>query len=362
MQKIIKKTFIPAVIVIAVIIIVISARSCGENKKYKYEFSKISYGEVKKTISVTGTLQIMNAQIILSKINGVVQKVLVDYNQNVSKGELLSTIYSNEIDQSLTRLYNQLESSKIKLKSAESELDGKKSMFKDNLISKQGMEIAELNYKSVQYAYKQTQIEYDQALDLKKNTNIYSPINGIIITRDVEPNNPVIINRQLFQVAPSLKKMQLLISIDEADIGLIKNGQSVSFNVSAYPDNVFYGTISQVRINPIPKGGIVTYQSIVICDNEKNLLRPGMTATATIIVDTRKNVLRVSNQSFLVSPIEMETEPGKKYLWKKSSSITSAIPVQRVEVIPGLQGDMYTEIKTGLTKDIEILSKVVQIK
>ncbi|MCU0821144.1 MAG: efflux RND transporter periplasmic adaptor subunit, partial [Spirochaetes bacterium] len=132
-------------------------------------------------------------------------------------------------------------------------------------------------------------------------------------------------------------------------------GQSVKFTVSAFPEKTFTGAISQVRINPIvkPQGQIVSYESLVTCDNSELLLKPGMTATATVVVYHREKVLRVPNEAFIVSPVETEKADDlrKKYIWKKKALSMEKLPVERIEVKTGVMGDFFTEILSNNIKE-----------
>jgi len=144
--------------------------------------------------------------------------------------------------------------------------------------------------------------------------------------------------------------MQLIINVDESDIGCIKQYQRVIFSVSAFPEQTFTGNISQVRLNPITKGEIVYYQSLVTCNNSKLFLKPGMTATVTVEISKRKNVLRVRNEAFIVSPVEVEDEPGRRYVWRKRNLAIDEFAVERIEVKIGLEGDYYTELCSNKIK------------
>jgi len=155
--------------------------------------------------------------------------------------------------------------------------------------------------------------------------------------------------------------MTLIISIDESDIGSIKNGQPVYFSVSAFPDKKFYGSISQVRINPVKTGGLVTYQALVVCSNDEAMLKPGMTVTATVIIDERKSVLAVSNQAFMVNPDGSAASGAEKFLWKRDGVLGSQ-SYKRIKVKTGLMGDMFTEITQGVSETDEIMTKIREEK
>ncbi|MBN1534940.1 MAG: efflux RND transporter periplasmic adaptor subunit [Spirochaetes bacterium] len=355
-----KKITIASIIIAAVIIMIVIIRSCGTSGNQQFEFAKATIGRVKRTISVTGVIEVKESQRVLSKMSGIVNRVYVDFNDAVRRGQILATIDSIEIDQKLMKLASQLESVNLELDIAREELAGKKSLFKENLISKTAMQKAELDYKSVMMKHKQVQLDYNLALKQKDNTRIASPLSGIVISREIDENIPTDITKTLFVVAPSLRDMRLLISVDESDIGIIRKDQVVNFTVSAYPDEKFEGKIGQIRINPIPKGGLVSYQSIVVCDNNRMLLKPGMTATATIVVNDKDKTLCVPNQAFYVSPIDMEYESGKKFLWVKTNRLVNGLPMTRIEVETGIRGDLFTEVTKNLKAGDEVLVKVTK--
>ena len=212
------------------------------------------------------------------------------------------------------------------------------------MITQKEMDAAERGYKRVQMNYSQAKTNYSVAVENQRNRWVYAPVSGIIVKRLIERNNPVAPATELFYIADNLKKMQLIINVDESDVGFVKNGQQVEFTVSAFPDKTFRGKIDQLRMTPVTKNGIVTYESLVVCDNSELLLRPGMTATAMLVVDSRKNVLRVQTQALSVAPIDIEAEEGKRYLWKKVRATAKDIPVKRYEVRIGLVGDNYAEV------------------
>ncbi|MFH0974828.1 MAG: efflux RND transporter periplasmic adaptor subunit [Spirochaetota bacterium] len=356
MHKVKKK--IPNKKIIIIIIVIMTAatylllRSCGGDTGLTYRYEKLNTGDVKKTISTTGTLEIQDSHSVLSRINGLVTNVYADYNQHVKKGQLLATIDATEIEQEILKIDSRRESIAFELLSAKRDLNAKKDMLKDGLISSKGLEQAELQYKKIETQLKQIQNEYEIAKRNKNNTRILAPSSGVIISKDIQQDVPITQNKVLFVIAEDLTRMRLIIQVDESDIGFIKKDQNVVFTVSAFPEKTFEGRIDQVRLNPIKKEQLVSYQAIVTCYNKELILKPGMTATATVEVASKKNVLRVPSEAFIVSPVDMAIEPGKKYLWKKQSLAVKSLPVTRVEVKTGLTGDYFTEVisdklKTG---------------
>ena len=360
MQKPGMKTIVSAFVLIVIIIIL--AKSCGKSSNRELVYEKTIIGNVRKTISVTGELDLLDPINILSKVDGVIENIYTDFNQHVTKGQLLIKMDPSAISQRTMKAKSLVDSAKLEIVSAEKDLESKKNLYKDNLISKRAMEMAEVEYSAVLSKYKQVKIDYEATAKELDNTKIHSPINGIVISLFVQKNTPVSVTTSLILLASSLNKMMLTISVDESDIGYIKNGQQVTFSVSAFSDKRFTGTINQIRMSPIKSSGLVSYQALVLCDNTDLLLRPGMTATATVLIEEKKDVLMVLNQAFIVSPEnDISSDRAKKIVWKKGGSIQGK-SYSPVEVKIGLQGDMYTEITDGVKENDEILVRIKESK
>ncbi len=367
MQKIKNKKLVVIIVIVVAVVTYFLLRGCNTDIGLVYRYEKVTLGEVKKTISVTGTLEILNSYSVLSKISGIVTNVYVDFNSYVKKGQLLAKLDTTEIDQELLKIDSKREAAAFELLSARRELNAKKELLKDNLISERGLEQAELQYKKIATQLKQIQNDYEIAKNTKSYTRILAPGSGVVISKDIEPNIPVTENKVLFIIAEDLKQMRLIIQVDESDIGFIKKNQNVTFTVSAFPEKVFEGKITQVRLNPIIKEQIVSYQALVTCNNNELMLKPGMTATATVDVASKKNVLRIPSEAFIVSLVDMpEQDMGKKFVWRKHALSIDSLPAERVEVKTGLTGDYYTEILPGKIKEgDEILvgiNKSVEVK
>ncbi|HSV95859.1 MAG TPA: efflux RND transporter periplasmic adaptor subunit [Spirochaetota bacterium] len=366
MQKVNFRSFIPrkkAAIAggaaLSVLLIYLIIRGCAGPSDVVYRFAKVTKGDVIKTVSVTGTLDVLNSYRVMSKINGVVNRVLVNFNQVVGKGQLLATVDSTEIDQEMSRVLAQLERARLDLSGAKADIDTKKDLYKENLISRKDLEQAELNYKKIAAQYRQFHVEYEIALRNKSYARIVSPASGVVISMDIKPMDVVSVNKPLFVIVEDLRKMYLTINVDESDIGKIAKGQSVTFTVSAFPGSVFAGKIDQVRLNPTTQQGIVVYQAIVICDNSEMKLKPGMTATATVVVGKKENVLRVHNEAFIVSPVETRGDFDRQFVWKKRGRVVDELPVKKIGVKTGLVGDMFTEIASDKIKvDDEVLVRI----
>lgn len=348
MQKIKKKYFLILLIVIPVIII--AFKYCSTNKAVVYEYAKVSSGEVSKTIAVQGKLDLYESFLVSSQVQGSVVGVYANFNDIVSKGEKLASIESSVTDQKVFSYAETHRKAKYELESQREFLESKRNLYSESLISKKELDLAQRSYNLALANYDYVKITYETILEEQRSKIVFSPTGGIVIQVWAELRKPVNRGTPLFLIAPTLKKMKLIIDVDESDVGKVSKGQQVEFSVSAYPDEKFYGTIEQVRMNPKNVNQIVTYESLVICDNSKDLLRPGMTASAVVKIDRRDSVLRVPNQAFSVNPEKSTPEPGVRYLWVKRSISTGSKPIKRVKVVTGVEGDFFTEVMSGSLK------------
>jgi HlyD family secretion protein len=357
-----KKRVVYLSIFIGILMLFFWIRTCSGKVNIVYDYDSVSKGSVKKTISVSGKLGLYDEYTVRSVISGEIIHLEVDFNDKVKKGQLLAKLSSPSTDDAITSYLETYKGAKLDLESSREYLQSKRNLYNENLISKKDLETAQIRYKKSLSAFNLTKIKYGHLVEASRKKRVYSPISGMVMQRWADLRKSVTPGAPLFIIAPTLKKMKLVINIDESDIGIVKEGQTVDFYVSAYPEKTFGGAITQVRMNPIQRGSIVTYESLVICDNKDELLRPGMTATATVNIfetDRQNHVLRVPNQAFIVSPVDMEVKPGKKYIWIKTRVTLKKIPMKRYEVITGVIGDNYTEIKKVVNGKIKPGDKVL---
>ena len=344
--------FFGAIILVVAGIIYLVQKSGGKENSMEFEYSSISLGDVAKSISASGKLDLFQSEAVVSGINGVATQVVADFNQYVRAGDLLAHLDSSEVDLNFANAKETFKRVSLELESMKDFYESKKTLFEEKLISQKEVDEARRNYEKSQTVFNQNKLAYDSAAGAVSAKNIYAPISGVILQRDVELRQGVQAGKVLFVIAPDMKKMKLVINVDESDIGYVKSGLQVDFSVSAYPDKVFSGTITQVRMNPVlimvgPTNKIVTYESLVECNNAQMLLRPGMTVTALVNISRKSGVLRVPNAAFMISPIPVDNTIGKKFVWKKESLSMKSVPMSRIEVKTGIIGDDFTEV-TGV--------------
>ncbi|MFC2160122.1 efflux RND transporter periplasmic adaptor subunit [Acidobacteriota bacterium] len=317
-----KKRIILGIFVILVITAVVLSMTVFKNGKEQgvlYKKEALKTGTVEALVVTTGTLNPVTIVDVGSQVSGKIKNLYVDFNSKVTAGMILV-----ELDQELfvTRLqqneanYNSrvasLEKSKVTLENTKKRHERTKSLFEKDLVSFEEMDTSEVAYFNAQADLKSSEASLEQAqsvLDTSKvdltYTVIRSPIDGVVINRNINIGQTVAASLQapvLFQIANDLSKMQVECSVDEADIGRVKEGQKVRFNVDAFPADEFTGVVSQVRYSPVVQQNVVTYTTIVAVENPDLKLMPGMTATISVITGEARNVLLVPNSALRFTP------------------------------------------------------------
>jgi HlyD family secretion protein len=261
-----------------------------------YRTEKITKGDITIQVRATGTINPVKTVAVGSQVSGIIEKIYVDFNSNVRQGQVIAQIDSTAIYASVKQAEANVERNQAQVNDATRTLNRSKELFAKNLISQADLDAATTAYESAVAQLKQTKAALDQSKVNLRYAIIRSPIDGVVISRDVDVGQTVASSFQtpkLFSIANDLKRMQVEASVDEADIGQIKVGQSVTFTVDAYQDEQFTGNVSQVRLSPITVQNVVTYTVIIDVPNPELKLRPGMTATVSILINKREGVTRV---------------------------------------------------------------------
>lgn len=313
----IKKVLIWIGIAIVIIVGVFLFFNLRGNSKKSYVFAKIERGKIEATVSCTGTLQFYNTQNVVPQVSGIVNRLYVDFNQKIRRGQILAAIddSSFKLDEE-TALAN-LEKAKAQLEQSQTDYSNTKAFFDQNFKSQNDLDTARLNLITAQNAVQTSQVALDSARLNIRYSSILSPLNGIIVQRNINLGDAVTANQTsnpAFIVASDISKMQTLASVDESDIGGIKVGQKVRFTVQAFPDKKFNGIVSQIRLQPQVVQNVVDYTVVVDVYNKENLLLPGMTATMDLITSSLTNVLTISNTVLKFRPtVDMLKEMARSY-------------------------------------------------
>ena len=298
----------------------------------EYETQQAERGNLTIIVTATGTLQPTNEVEVGSEESGIVESVDVDYNDKVSIGQVLARLDTSRLDAQITQAKASLEASKANVLQAQatlSETDSKLEQYKkvrelsDNKVPSQteldaaqaAFERAKANVASAKASVSQSQAALEKLETDKSKTVIHSPINGVVLTRNIEPGQTVAAAFQspiLFTLAEDLTQMELHVDVDEADIGQVKEGQKAVFTVDAYPNRTFQAKIIQIRYGSQTVEGVVTYETILKVNNIDLSLRPGMTATADITVNKIENAILVPNNALRFSPPVEIKQPQKQ--------------------------------------------------
>lgn len=293
--------------------------SGGSRVSYTYTTADVKKGDLSVIVTSTGSVQPTDQVDISSELSGTVRKVNVTYNSPVKAGDVLAELDTNKLQADVQSARAKLASAQANvlkatadLGSAKASLDRLKSLVQSRVSSQQDLDAAQFNYDA---AAATLQVNSASVLSSEADlrlaelnlgkARIISPIDGVVLTRDVDPGATVASSLNapvLFTIAGDLRQMELQVAIDEADVGKVRNGQTASFNVDAYPDRNFPASIETVRFASETVSNVVTYKGILTVDNAELLLRPGMTATANIVVEQVKDAILVPNTALRYSP------------------------------------------------------------
>jgi HlyD family secretion protein len=274
-------------------------------KKYDFRLDKVTSGDISMLVTATGTVNPVTSVDVGTQVSGIVSKLYADFNSVVKKGDIIAQIDSTFLVQAVKDAEAALDRSRAQYADAKRGLDRTKTLFEKNLESQLNYDAAITTYESNAAALKQAQASLDRAKINLAYATIYAPISGVVINRAVMVGQTVAASFSsptLYTIANDLRKMQVLTTVDESDIGRISIGQEATFTVDAYPDERFAGTISQIRLNPVSVQNVVNYTVVISVDNNQLKLMPGMTASVRIMVASTKDVLRVSNMALRLQP------------------------------------------------------------
>lgn len=354
-------------------IIVVSIYFFGNAESIQYRTEKIDRGTIAKYVTATGTINPVRTVIIGSQVTGLISKLYADYNSEVKTGQIVAQIdpipFEHQVkraEATLATAIASLEKAKVTSENNRRNYRRSRKLFAKKVVSIEELDAARTAHKA---GLADTKLAESQVLQAKaaldiaktdlKHTVILSPLNGIVISRNIDVGQTVVSSFQtptLFNIAEDLVHMQVNTNVDEADIGMVKVGQDAKFTVDAFPDDIFEGKVSEIRMAPILFQNVVTYDTIINVDNSSLKLKPGMTANTSILVASVEDVIRVPNAALRYTPSEvLKSETDRKALLdRKSSKKTSSHlwvhdkgKLRRIDVKLGVGDDSYTEISEG---------------
>ncbi|PYP76046.1 MAG: efflux RND transporter periplasmic adaptor subunit [Gemmatimonadetes bacterium] len=272
-----------------------------------YRLGKVERGSVKSTVSATGTLGAVRTVEVGTQVSGQISALYVDYNSHVKKGQLIARIDPILQEQAVADAQAGLARAEAVVTQTQLEYDRSKKLHDQQIATDAEFNVAQSNYAQARASLTSARINLQRARQNLSYTNIYSPIDGVVVERAMDVGQTVAASLsapKLFVIANDLARMQILASVDESDIGKIQAGQPVTFTVQSFPDRQFTGSVEQVRLNSTTLNNVVSYTAVVSVSNEDGKLLPGMTASVKLVTASADDVLTVPSTALRFTPPE----------------------------------------------------------
>ncbi|HWW41979.1 efflux RND transporter periplasmic adaptor subunit [Pedobacter sp.] len=334
----------------------------------KLETEKPKMGYISENVTATGKVQPVDTVAVGSQVSGNIAKLYADFNSTVKKGQLLAELDKTLFQASVNQFAANLASAQSQLVFQQGNYGRQSELYKVGAISKADYDNALSTYNSAKASVNSINA---QLMSAKKNlslASIYSPIDGTVLSRSVSEGQTVAASFStptLFSIAKDLTKMQVQASVDEADVGDIKTGERATFTVDAFLDDIFKGSIQEIRLSPKITSNVVTYTTIINTDNEDKRLKPGMTANITIFAKEVNNAMLVPAKALKFSPDttlkkyqlvwvnrdRKPTSPKEGYVWVK----TGDLKLEQRKIKVGINNNTQVEVLGGITGNDEIV-------
>lgn len=296
----------------AAVSLLLLASACSKKEKVSLQTATVTRGEITEAVTATGTLECITQVDVGTQVTGIVAKLFADFNSVVTEGQLIAEIDKTTLEADLQSADAQLESSRLEYEYAKKNYERDEALHQKQLISDYDYETSRRDYLVAKSDYERMQANRVSAARNLSYAEITSPMDGIVISREVEIGQTVVSNMEvanLFTIG-DLDKMQVVADVDEADIGSVKVGQNAQFTVDAFPDDIFYGRVTQVRISPTTDTNVTTYEVLISTSNPDHKLIPGLTANVTINVMEEKDVMMLPIKVLRFSPMQFEGAEG----------------------------------------------------
>lgn len=370
-MKITKKQTILIVIVIAIIGIVIWVFSNPSKKnKIIYVSATVEKQDISNSVTATGSIEPVTKVEVGTQVSGIIDKLYVDYNSVVTKGQIIAEMDKVTLQSELASQQAAYDGSKAEYEYQQKKYARSKTLYEKNLISDTEYEEAVYNYEKAKSSFESSKAELAKGKRNLAYATITSPINGVVISRDVEEGQTVAAGFEtptLFTIAADLTQMQVVADVDEADIGGVEEGQRVSFTVDAYPNDMFEGKVTQIRLGDESSSSsssttstVVTYEVVISAQNPDLKLKPRLTANVTIYILDKKDVLSVPSRALRFTPEAPLISPNDKIVdcqsehkvWTLEGNTFTAHPVKT-----GITNSNYTEILEGVQEGMKIITE-----
>ena len=358
-MKTLKKIGIAIVVIAVLAVAAFLILRKSEKPQMKYKTAEIHRGSIVNTVTATGTIEPIVQVEVGTQVSGIINHIYVDYNSVVKKGEVIAELDKTTLEADLASSSATLQSNKTEYEYQEKNFLRIKGLHEKKMVSDTDYETAEYQYNKAKSSYEKSQSDITKARQNLEYATIYSPIDGVVIDRAVEEGQTVAASFNtptLFTIANDLRQMRVIADVDEADIGGVVEGQQATFTVDAFPEDVFKGSVTQVRLQPTTESNVVTYEVVVDAPNPDLKLKPGLTANLTIYTMQKDSVLLVPLKALRFQPenapepVADSANPRARVLWMQSPQ-----GLQPVNVTTGDNDGIFAEI----TGDIKESDKVV---
>lgn len=364
-KKIFSKVWIAMILVVGIAVAAWLLSGGKKEEQINFKQEKVATHTLQNSITATGTIEAVTSVTVGTQVSGIVNKLYVDYNSVVKKGQVIA-----ELDK--TNLISELNTAKANLASTESNLSYQsanmkryQTLYKKGLVSADEYENALLAYRQAKEQVASSRENVQRAQTNLGYATITSPIDGTVISKSVEEGQTVAASfntPELFTIAKDLKNMQVIANVDEADIGGVAVGNRVNFTVDAYPDDTFEGVVKQVRLEATTTNNVVTYEVVISAPNADLKLKPGLTANVTIFTKEQANILSVANKALRFTPtketvgkdMKIVDCKGKNKVWTLNGNTLTAHSVNI-----GQSDAMHTQIISGIKAGQSVVTEIV---
>lgn len=364
-KKIFSKVWIAMILVVVIAVAAWLLSGGKKEEQINFKQEKVATHTLQNSITATGTIEAVTSVTVGTQVSGIVNKLYVDYNSVVKKGQVIA-----ELDK--TNLISELNTAKANLASTESNLSYQsanmkryQTLYKKGLVSADEYENALLAYRQAKEQVASSRENVQKAQTNLGYATITSPIDGTVISKSVEEGQTVAASfntPELFTIAKDLKNMQVIANVDEADIGGVAVGNRVNFTVDAYPDDTFEGVVKQVRLEATTTNNVVTYEVVISAPNANLKLKPGLTANVTIFTKEQANILSVANKALRFTPtketvgknMKIVDCKGKNKVWTLNGNTLTAHSVNI-----GQSDAMHTQIISGIKAGQSVVTEIV---
>lgn len=364
-KKIFSKAWIAMILVVVIAVAAWLLSGGKKEEQINFKQEKVATHTLQNSITATGTIEAVTSVTVGTQVSGIVNKLYVDYNSVVKKGQVIA-----ELDK--TNLISELNTAKANLASTESNLSYQsanmkryQTLYKKGLVSADEYENALLAYRQAKEQVASSRENVQRAQTNLGYATITSPIDGTVISKSVEEGQTVAASfntPELFTIAKDLKNMQVIANVDEADIGGVAVGNRVNFTVDAYPDDTFEGVVKQVRLEATTTNNVVTYEVVISAPNADLKLKPGLTANVTIFTKEQANILSVANKALRFTPtketvgkdMKIVDCKGKNKVWTLNGNTLTAHSVNI-----GQSDAMHTQIISGIKAGQSVVTEIV---